>query len=305
MSNPAYGYPQQGGYPQQPQAFPQAPAPAYPPQQPPAYQPQQYAPAPQYFPPQQPVQPTVSGTLDDFLGQPSTGGGPSLKFQGKPDGTSYTGVVARKIGNGDVRQQTDNSNRPLFHKDGRPKFVLIIPLLVQPSPEFPEGKAQWWVKGQSRDELAAAMARAGSTAPVPEEGAQITVTRIGERPIPNMTPQIQYQIQYVPPNGAVQAPAEPQGVAPQYQGPVQPYAPQAPAPQPEYLSQQTPQFVAQPAAQQAPAGPTPPAAAAPAPAAPPSAPTQPQPAAPGPQATPEQQALLAQLANGGVPQQQG
>lgn len=337
MSNPGYGYPQQGQpfptpqYPQQPPpAYPPqqyAPAPQYPQQQQPAYAPPPQAPA--YGPPQQyghpqgpPPPPAVGGTIDDFLGQPSTGGGPSLKWNDKPAGYTVAGYVARDVRNSDVRQQTaQRTNEPLFHRDGRPKLVMIVPLLVQPTTEHPDGKVGWWVKGEARDLLAEAMKRAGSSATVPEGGARVTITKVGERPIPNMTPATQLAITYELPAGVQpsQAPAGPASAAEPAQAPQQPapagqqwqqppaeqgwapndprWNPGDPAPaQPAQQAQQAPeQPVYQPPAAQPQYQPQAPQQPAPAPQAPAQAP-----AAAGPQPTPEQAQLMAQLAAGGV-----
>ncbi|MEU1810973.1 hypothetical protein [Micromonospora aurantiaca (nom. illeg.)] len=194
-------FPQQPAYPQ---AQPQYPTQGYP-QQPafpvqPAYAPQQYAqPAPQ--------PPLPQGTLDGFFEQPSSGGGPSWKFNGKPIGTSYAGIVARTVTNADVRAQTNNAGVAQTYKDGRPKLVMVVPMQVQPSPEYPDGVAGWWVKGQARDELARAMAEAGAPAGAPEAGAAVRVTLTGQRAVPNMNPQLLYRVEYMRPAGAAPAPA--------------------------------------------------------------------------------------------------
>jgi hypothetical protein len=191
------------GYPPAPQytgQHPGAPAPQYPM----AGYPAQYPPA-AYAPPPPPAPPLPTGTLDSFYDQPS-GGAASLKFMDanrQPQiGKSYAGIVARPVTNADVRAQTDQNGRVQTYKDGRPKFVLVVPLLVQPSQEFPEGQAGWWVKGQARDELARAMAEAGAPAGPPEAGAGIRVTLVGTRPVPNMSPQYQYRVEYIRPTGA-------------------------------------------------------------------------------------------------------
>jgi hypothetical protein len=265
-------------YPQQPYApqFPQAPqppqyappVPGYPPQAPPppAYQ---YAQQPQYAPPP-PAQPLATGTLDDFYAQPSTGQGASLGFDNI--GESYTFIVRRALHSGDVQQQTEmNTNKPAFFKDGRPKFVLIVPVQMQPSQKYPDGLAAWYVRGQARDELARAMAEAGAPTGAPEAFAVITVTLVGLRPVANMSPAKQYQIIYRRPDGAAPV-AQPAPAAPVQQ-------PLPPAPAPQYAPPAQPQF-------------TPPQA-------PPALPQQP--AAPAPTAQPqaelsqEQQALLAKL----------
>lgn len=285
-------YPQapQQGYPQQPPApqFPQAPVqqgyPAPPPQQFPA---QAYPAAPYGAPQQPPAQPLVTGNLDDFYNQPSAGGGPSLSWtdkqsnQPKPIGTQYVGIVARDVTNADVQQQTDfRTQAPLFYKDGRPKFAMKVPLKLQPSPEFPDGEASWFVKGQARDELVRAMSEAGCTGS-PKAGAVISVTLVARRNTgAGMNPANVVQVVYQPPQGgsAPQAPAPQQQTAPaeqpspylqqaaqevaQIPNPVQQayaqqyqqVAPEQPAPQ-QYAQPQAPQqqAFAPPAQQQAPA----------------------------------------------------
>lgn len=216
-------------YPQQPQGYPVAPPqqpqgyPAYPPQgyapQPPAYpqQPQGYPGA--YTPPAPPQVPLPTGSLDTFYQQPSSSGGPSFKFLGKPVGTSYAGFVARPLTDADVRADTDEGGNVRAFKDGRPKFVMVVPMLVQQSQEFPEGQAGWWVKGQARDELARAMAEVGAPAGAPEGGAFIQVTLVAHQPVPNRNPRFVYRVNYQRPQGA--APAAAPG------GPVEQVRPEA------------------------------------------------------------------------------
>lgn len=248
---PPQQYPAQPApqYPTAPTAgYPMAPAPGYPTAPQPGYPPMGYPvvggypPAPQYpaqagygQPPVPPAVPLAPGSLDSFYTAPSASGGPSFKFQGKPVGTSYIGMVERPVTDADVRQQTNNAGTPQIYKDGRPKFVMIVPMLVQQSAEFPEGKAGWWVKGQARDELVRAMAAAGAPAGAPEAGAVIRVTLTGHRNVPGMNPQFLYQIEYQRPHGAGEGgaavppaqPAQPaQPVQPNYAGPVPAYAPQ-------------------------------------------------------------------------------
>jgi hypothetical protein len=249
-------YPQQPAYPaQQPYAAPQYPPATYP---------------QQYVQPQAPAQPLPTGTLDTFYQQPSSSGGPSFKFQDpntrQPQiGKSYAGFVARPVTDADVRAQTNDGGQVQTYKDGRPKFVLVVPMQVQPSQEFPEGQAGWWVKGQARDELARAMAEAGAPPGAPETGAFIRVTLVNVRPIPGRNPAYQYRIEYVRPGGATPA-AQPVQVAP----PVQQVPAPAPMPQPAPAVQQV-----APAVQQV----------APAPA----------PTAAPPGFSPEQAALFAKL----------
>lgn len=222
MSTPYYA-------PQQVPQVQQVPTQQY--QVPPAQY--QVPPAQYQVPPTQyqqaPVAPAVTGTLDQFYSQPSSAGGPSLKFNGRPIGTEYVGVVARRITNSDVRAQTDQSGRVMTYRDGRPKFVLVIPLLVMPSPEYPEGRATLWVKGQMRDELAQAMAKAGvPEGTPPEEGATIRVKLKGLEQIPGLNPRHVYEIEYTRPQGAEAA----QQVAQSEPAPA-PAAPATPAVNPQ------------------------------------------------------------------------
>lgn len=224
------------GYVQQFPGQPQFPGQA---QQYPA-QPQQggYAPVgvPQGYghqlPPQAaPVTPPASGSLDDFFSQPSVGGGPALKFEVN---TTHVGLVARPVTNADIRQQTiPGSNAPATYRDGRPKWVMVVPLVVQQSPAYPEGQAQWYVAGGARDELVRAMAEAGAPAGPPEAGALISITCTGTRSSgPGMNPAKVYKIVYQRPEGAATAAATPEPVAeaPAPAAPSTTPAVQAPAP---------------------------------------------------------------------------
>jgi len=272
-----YQYPPQ--YPQQPAqatvmpGYPQYPAaPQYPPQ---------YPVQPAYAPP--PPPPTAPGSLDAFFEQPSTGS-KSWVFKDRPIGTTYSGIVARAVTNADIRQQTDQQGKGQTYKDGRPKFVMVVPMLVAPSAEYPEGQASWWVKGQARDELARAMSEAGAPEGPPEPGAGITVTMTGMRPIPGFNPAYQYRVTYVRPTGApaVPAPAALNGPpANQWQAP--------PPQQPAYAPQPQPGYVPGMEGQPIPAlniGPT---------VTPPAAPQAPAAPMAATNLTPEQQALLAKL----------
>lgn len=187
-------------YPQYPQQAPpqQQFVPVAYPQAPPQY-PQPVYPQPQYAPPAPP--PTVAGSLDEFFNQPSTGT-KAWVFKDRPVGTTYSGIVARPVSSADVRQQTDQHGNGQRYMDGRPKFVMVVPMLVSPTAEFPQGQASWWVKGQARDELARAMAEAGAPVGPPEAGAGITVQFVGLRPIPGMNPAHQYRVTYVRPQNA-------------------------------------------------------------------------------------------------------
>jgi hypothetical protein len=236
-----YYPPQQ--FPQQPQfpQYPQAPQQGYPQQAPQ----QQFMPGMQAPPQAPPQQPLVNGNLDDYFNQPGAGTGPSISWKDKPLGTTYVGIVARDVTNGDVQQQTDPSTgAPKFFKDGRPQFVMKVPLKVQPSQEFPQGEATYYVRGQARDELVRAMSEVGCTG-APKGGAAIQVTLVERRPSRMGNPANVVQIQYVPPQGQAQgqdqqAPAQaaPQQ-APDASSPAPgPVASQQPAQAPQQLPQQ-------------------------------------------------------------------
>src|ERR1700753_3676082 len=117
--------------PTQPAAYPPYPPQAYPPA--PQYQQQ---PPPGYYPPQgppqgyqqpAPPQPVLArGTLEDYLEQPTGGGGAATSkfFTGQRMNGHWIQVrIARDINNSDVRQQTDKFGTPLtFKSNGKPKF---------------------------------------------------------------------------------------------------------------------------------------------------------------------------------------
>ena len=215
---PQQPYPQQPYYPPQapPQQPPYAPAPPqapYPPQvQPPGqpYPPQQQG----YYPPQQQPQQVPQGpalpqpTVADFLNQPKSGEGPTLSDFLKNINQSITGIVARAIDKGDMRVSMDMNNptQPARRKDGSLKYYMQVPLQVN-SAFFPEGRVRWIVQGQAQGELSRAMSAAGCPPEiqVPEYGAKITVTKVGQREIKNMSPQAIYQVVYQRPPGAAQA----------------------------------------------------------------------------------------------------
>lgn len=204
-------YPQhQPGYPVAPQGFPQ---------------PQM----PQGYAPQAPAQPLANGTLDDFFSQPSAGWGPAWSFKDKPIGHGYVGIVARGVTNGDITQQTTpgSNPQPLFYKDGRPKLVMKVAMSVQPDQTYVEGKAQWYVQGQGRDELARAMAEVGAPAGPPEVGAVISVTLSGKSDNTFGTKTNQFTVRYQRPEGAAATPV-PAPVA-EVPAPAAPVAPQVPA----------------------------------------------------------------------------
>lgn len=267
---PAPAYPQvPQGYPQPPMGYPQ-PQPSYPMQ---GY-PQQGQP---------PAAPLATGTLDGYFSQPSTGGGAALKFE---VGHTHVGVVARPISNADIQQQTNPGNgQPAFYKDGRPKFVMKVPLQMQPSAERPDGLGQWYVAGGARDELVRAMSAAGASEGPPEAGAVLQITCTGTRPSgQGMNPAKVYSVLYQRPSGAAPVSNVEQSVAHQQA---------APPAQGVDFSQMLNQQQAPPPA---PAAYQPPVQQVPVPQAQPPAapPAPPAPAAAG-DLSADQQALLARL----------
>jgi len=161
------------GQPQPQQGYaPQQPYQGYPPvNQPPQPGPYQGQPQPQAPPPSAP------STVRDFWDQPSTGG-KALSFERV--GTRYVGTVIRTVTDADIQDQTDiKDGTPSRFNDGRPKKMMLVPLLLhQPTPEFPDGVATWYVKGNNKSELTRAMEAAG-IAPDPETG-YMPVPRAGD-----------------------------------------------------------------------------------------------------------------------------
>jgi hypothetical protein len=255
-----------GGYvPQAPPQQYQPPAPQYP-QAPPQQYTQPAYPQP-YGAPQAPPQQAAQGSLDAFYSQPSAASGPSVSWsttvngvvQQKPLGTTYAGIVARDVTHADIQQDSDPKTGALkTYKDGRPKFFMKVPLKVQPSPEFPEGEATWYVRGQARDELVRAMSEAGINEPgaAPKGGDAVSVTLVERRPprngqgMPANVVQVRYQRA-----GVTGAPSPAPVAQPQAPAPVQP-----PVSEPVQYQQpvQAPVEVpAQPVQAQAPAQPAP------------------------------------------------
>lgn len=289
---PAPQYYQQ---PAAPQYYQQPAAPAYAQPQAPQY-PQGYGQPQQPQAPQAPPVQLAAGSLDAYYSQPASGGGAGLKF---PDnGSAHFVIVARTMTDADVEQQTDPADRTraLFFKDGRPKFVLKVPLNVA-STVSEDGKSQWYCGGAARDDLGRAMAAVGAPTGPPEAGAAVYIVRTGQRAAGAFKVNT-WNVQYWRPGPEAQAMAAQYGILyPDLSAVAQPTPAPAPAPvaqAPAPVAQpQVPQQMAPPPQQMAPppaAPPVPQQAQAPAPTPPP------PPAAPGTQAlTPEQQQLLASL----------
>jgi hypothetical protein len=130
------------------------------------------------------------------------------------------------------------TKQPRYFADGRPMVTMTIPLLVAPSPDFPDGRAAWIISASDREDLDIAMQAAGcKPRTVPEKGALITITFTGLKQIPGFgAPKKVKQISYQRPaevNGGhgngqgAAAPSQAQPVPPQQQQ-------QAPPPQPTY-----------------------------------------------------------------------
>jgi hypothetical protein len=215
---PGYGYaPQQQQYQQQP-------PPGYYQQGPPQQQWQQPA-------PQAPV--LARGTLEDYLDQPTGGGGAATsKFftPQRPIGSWLQLVVARDLNNNDVRQQTDKFGTPLtFKSNGKPKFVLIIPCNVLSSSDgshvniYPEGQVTVWLKGVPSDSFKSAMRTAGVGDPDRAlalgqlAGASFYMIGAGTKQFGAGNPANMFDFQYTP-NGRELAepvpPTQPAQVAP-------------------------------------------------------------------------------------------
>lgn len=322
---PQYQQPAPQGYapPQQPQYPPAQQGYAPPPM---GYPTNQYPPAQGGYPMQPPPVQLAAGSLDAFYSQPSVGGGAALKFEaprpspapGYPDipGTTYVGVVSREVTSADVQQQTNPQNgQAATFKDGRPKFVMKVPLQVQPTADRPDGLAQWYVAGAARDELARAMAAVGAPEGPPEAGAVVQITCTGTRPSgAGMNPSKVYQVNYQRPNEpagmmtaavngvptAIDQPQQQPPAQPQYQAPPVPQQQQYQAPQPPAHQQFQPPAPPQP---QPPAPPQPQQFQAPQQGAQPPAP-QFDPASLPPMSA-EQQNLLAGLIGQQQPQPTG
>jgi len=274
----AYGQPQQGpvqqpGYPVQQQYSQQVqPYQQQPPQQ---YQGWAQPPAngqPGYTFPQQQPEPLPHAGLSEFYEQPASGGGPPLKFD--HPGDRYVGVVIRSIGDPDVTPVTNlRTGEVSKHPDGRLKYVMKIPLLITPSPSFPESTGVWYAKGNDRPELTRAMEAAGvETDPKtgrpypPRAGDVIDITFTHEQPNGRgMNPTKVKRVVYTKGNG--EPPQMPN--APVVQGQVvqSQYTPQSTQYTPQVQPQQNYQVQYQP--QQQPGYQPPPSSASPFQTAPP------------------------------------
>jgi len=214
---PGYAQPPAQGYAQPAQGYGAPPNQGY---------------GPGYGVPQGP--PPPRGTVTGFFSQPAASGASLAKFFQNP-GQQIAGIVARPITDADIRVQTNmQSGQVQTWRDGNAKFHMVVPLLVQQSQLFPEGKAAWYVKGQAKEELARAMAEAGvplgedGLPQPPEMGAWIQITFTGLRQIPGMNAAKQFAVVYRRPDARANGQHPAQGQALQ----------QATAPEMSQLAQQ-------------------------------------------------------------------
>lgn len=208
---PGYGqYPQQG-YP---------PPPQQPQYQPPAQGYGQY-PQPGYgqppqAPPQQPQGPPPS--LADYYSQPKGGGGPAVKFSApKQVGYGLGFIIARDVTEADLEQQTNPVSKQLeFYPDGRRKIQLKVPLIVDQTPEHPEGRATLYAKTGIREALDAGMLAAGlPPKQFPKEGDRGSIVWVGTQPIQGQSDKKLFEVQYTPGPKWANAPAGSNGQAQQ------------------------------------------------------------------------------------------
>jgi hypothetical protein len=159
---------------------------------------------------QQPQAQLARGTLEDFYNQPTGGSAPSITskfFTKRPQGAWLQLEVLRDVTNTDVRQQTTPQGQPQIFRDGKPKFVLVVPVKVTSSSdsthyaEFPDGEGSLWVKGVLADELRRAMTAAGDPSGYPKGGAVIVMQSAGEKAsrTPGFNATKLYALQYAGP----------------------------------------------------------------------------------------------------------
>jgi hypothetical protein len=105
----------------------------------------QFQPGPQgQAAPQSP--PPARGSLGQGWDQGARSGGHGSAVKFLQQGSEFGGLVARDMVDGDCRQAREpskdgNGALKFFRKSGAPQFEYTIPCNVQPSPEFPDGKA--------------------------------------------------------------------------------------------------------------------------------------------------------------------
>jgi len=188
----------------------------------------------------QPAAQLARGTLEDFYNQPTSGSAPSITskfFTKRAMGSWLSLEVLRDVTNADVKQQTTPQGQPQTFRDGRPKFVLVVPVKVTGSSdgthvtEFPDGEGSLWVKGVLADELRRAMTAAGDPSGYPKGGAQIVMQSAGEKAsrTPGFSATKLYSLQYAGPvASAAEAIANPTTQIPSATAPAPSAAPATP-----------------------------------------------------------------------------
>jgi hypothetical protein len=110
--------------------------------------------------------------LSEFYGQRNNAEGKPWKFHQMPMSTSYCGIVARPITDGDVRAQATQRGE---------KMVVVVPMKMMPDANFPDGWGTMWLKGDMWTKCQAAMATVGAPEGMPEAGSFVQVTLVGTR----------------------------------------------------------------------------------------------------------------------------
>ncbi|HEY3691278.1 MAG TPA: hypothetical protein VGL46_13380 [Pseudonocardiaceae bacterium] len=190
MPNPYPQPPAPNPYAGYPQAAPQQFAQLYPQF---GYQsmPQQFPPAP-YQPPMPPAPPV---SMDDFFNQPTGAGGKAFPLGQLQVGQTVQFAVARDVGKGDIRLQTDrNTKQPLAPRaDGSRKTVMVVPVRVHPD----NSEASVWIQGTAWDALKDAMHHAGYPDMIaPKGGDMFTMTVVSKFPNSFGTQSNRYQSVY-------------------------------------------------------------------------------------------------------------
>lgn len=151
--------------------------------------------------------------MTDFLNQPVIGWGKSWSLaQEVPVNTTYIGIVAREVDDGDFEHATKpaaSGGGLDYYRDGRPKVNMKVPMYCQPDNTHPEGRAILFVNGTVGTELKRAMDAAGAPASlngIPEKGAVIKLVKAGQRRNSFNSWSAVPHIDYTRPEGAAPAP---------------------------------------------------------------------------------------------------
>jgi hypothetical protein len=161
----------------------------------------------------------MTNPADLFFGESS----PSAKFDAI--GTTVGGPITHI---GQARQQTDfRTGKPLTWDDGSPRMQLPVTVqtdLRDPSNPTDDGKRTFYIKGEMKKAVQAALAAAGAKM---AEGGTLTISYVGDEPTKGF-PKKLYSATYVAPTpGAGFFDQQPQQAAPQpVAQPVQQHAPQ-------------------------------------------------------------------------------